>query len=61
VLKSEWCRERAADCAKLAATATDQGAKATLDHMSGAWLRLAFWHEQRSVEVALEGPEIDQT
>jgi hypothetical protein len=38
--KIEQYREHAADCAKLAATATDDRTRAMLMHMADAWLRL---------------------
>jgi hypothetical protein len=44
--KADWSRERAADCAKLAAAAMDCKAKAMLMHMADAWLRLAEWQEK---------------
>jgi hypothetical protein len=39
--KSTWYRGRAADCAKLAATAPTSEAKAMLEQMAARWLRLA--------------------
>jgi hypothetical protein len=41
--KSDWFRERAIDCAKLATTANDDQVRAVLMHMADAWLRLAEW------------------
>jgi hypothetical protein len=39
--KAAWYRGRAADCAKLAATAPTPEAKAMLEQMAARWLRLA--------------------
>jgi len=39
--KIEWYRERAADCERLAKTAPDERAKATLKEMATTWERLA--------------------
>jgi hypothetical protein len=39
--KIEWYRERAADCERLAKTAPDERAKATLKEMAATWERLA--------------------
>jgi hypothetical protein len=41
-------RERAVDCAMLAAAAKDDRARTMLMHMAGAWLRLADWQNQIS-------------
>jgi hypothetical protein len=43
--KSDWFRERAIDCAKLAAAANDGQVRAVLMHMADAWLRLADWRQ----------------
>jgi hypothetical protein len=44
--KVERYREHATDCAKLAASATDDQARAVLMHMAKVWLRLAECHER---------------
>ena len=43
ISKADWFRERAADCAKLAAAA-----KTMLADMVSAWLRLAEWEEKKA-------------
>jgi hypothetical protein len=48
ISKADWFRERAADCAKLAAAAVDRRAKTMLTDMVSAWLRLAEWEEKKA-------------
>jgi hypothetical protein len=47
--KAEWFWARAADCEKLAATATDATAKAMLKEMASTWLRLAETQEKKNI------------
>jgi hypothetical protein len=44
--KSDEFRERAGECVKLAAAATDEKARAALMHMADAWVRLAEGREK---------------
>jgi hypothetical protein len=41
LLKSQWYRDRAADCSAMAAHAADAKSKAVLEEMAATWLRLA--------------------
>ena len=47
--KAKFFRDRAADCARLAAVAKDERARAMLIHMAAAWVRVA-----ESLEKTLE-------
>jgi hypothetical protein len=41
LLRSQWYRDRAADCSAMAAHAPDAKSKAVLEEMAATWLRLA--------------------
>jgi hypothetical protein len=53
--KIEWYRERAADCAHQAASATNEQAKAVLKDMADAWSHLAEWWEKRHAKDQPDG------
>jgi hypothetical protein len=51
LLKSQWYRDRAADCSAMAAHAPDAKSKAVLEEMAATWLR-AELVEQVGTEVS---------
>ena len=51
-MKAEWYRELAAECARLAARAIDDRAKAMFHEMGEAWMQLAEWAEKKKRKVA---------